>query len=798
MPASAPPSAEVIKNKTSSTFNKTPCQFQIRVCDHQLRRQHSVLISPTGSGKSLSFLMPFIWETSGICLLICPIQLLGNQHASHPALEQLGIEAINLTAETASDRVFKDIATGKYRLVIASPEYVEQDPRFRKYLWESASFRNKVTRVIFDEAHCVLDWGNFRPAYHRLSFIRPTLLHATFTALSATLSPAMVLELKKWLGLYDIEILRRSNDRQNIAPIVKKMQYSVTSLHDIAFLIPLGLTSESPAPPKFMLFMRSKQMCQKAGRFLRKRLPPELRGKVVWVHSDMNGHFNQRSMERLKAGDLYGVVCTDVAGMGIDIPDIDLVVQYQLSSKYCAVSQRFGRAGRDLTRKAKSVLIIEAKYFDDYKQALRERTEKARNTKANKRKAAEGLDEAELTPRAIRARHSDTSLTQPDEVAETEAVLAGPHPLSRATPPSTRNIKHGIATDVEPVMDQFINAHIRGFCRCTPGNRFFDNPVSIQEGSDNFCCHRCCPRPPLPADCCDVCNPKLAEFLSAMEPPPKTTRATPQKHIPDDDIDNWTKADHSLSQTLRDWRDQMARAHWGENHLFGGIGLLSNEQIQRLVGLARRQLLFHLTDLQRELKWYYMTEYGLHILEVIHKFYPAPAPALNIPAAPCRTFEEPSQPAGKLPRAPSTCSACHKVGHRMNSRVRELNPQNATPTRTSSPQTPTRNMASTQLHLPSPQLHHIASISTPQPRIELSVQYPIGPNSLSGSSYSSTARSRACTSAVSSSAPAVAPFLSPSTKSSSGPDQSFPGDANAAATPSAIAFDGGVGNIRPG
>ncbi|KAG8724330.1 hypothetical protein FRC11_002138, partial [Ceratobasidium sp. 423] len=112
-----------------------------------------------------------------------------------------------------------------------------------------------------------------------ITFIRPTLQHATFAALSATLTPAVVLELKKWLGLYDVQVLRRSNDRQNIAPIVKKMQYSVSSLHDIAFLIPLGLTPESTPPPKFMLFMRSKQMCQKADRFLCKRLPPELQKK---------------------------------------------------------------------------------------------------------------------------------------------------------------------------------------------------------------------------------------------------------------------------------------------------------------------------------------------------------------------------------------------------------------------------------------------------------------------------------------------------------------------------------------
>jgi superfamily II DNA helicase RecQ len=160
-----------------------------------------------------------------------------------------------------------------------------------------------------------MDWGGFRPAYHRLCFIRPLLQHATFLALSATLTPAMVTELKRLLGLYDVDIIRRSNDRLNIAPIVKRMKYTLQSLHDLAFLIPHTLTTLSSPPRKFMLFMHSKKMCQQAGIFLRARLAPELRNRVVWVHSEMTSGFNERAMEKLRNGELYGIVCTDVAGM---------------------------------------------------------------------------------------------------------------------------------------------------------------------------------------------------------------------------------------------------------------------------------------------------------------------------------------------------------------------------------------------------------------------------------------------------------------------------------------------------
>jgi superfamily II DNA/RNA helicase len=125
----------------------------------------------------------------------------------------------------------------------------------------------------------------------------------------------MVLELKNLLLLHDVSVVRRSNDRCNVIPIVQALKHTVQSLHDLAFLIPLGLTAMSPPPTKFMLFMNSKDMCIKAGRFLRARVPEDLQDRIVWVHSDMSQGFNERAMQKLRKGELFGVVCTDVAGM---------------------------------------------------------------------------------------------------------------------------------------------------------------------------------------------------------------------------------------------------------------------------------------------------------------------------------------------------------------------------------------------------------------------------------------------------------------------------------------------------
>jgi superfamily II DNA helicase RecQ len=199
--------------------------------------------------------------------------------------------------------------------VIASPEYVDEDPRFRKYLWEVASFRDRVTRIIFDEAHCVLEWADFRPAYRRLHFLCHLLQGATFLALSATLSPDMVQELQRALNLYNLEVIRRSNDRANVSLIARPMKYSFASLHDLAGLVPLDRALDAPPVPKFMVFMRTKKHCERAAKFLRDRLPSKERDRIVWVHAEMTRGFNEDAMAKLRNGELYGVVCTDVAGM---------------------------------------------------------------------------------------------------------------------------------------------------------------------------------------------------------------------------------------------------------------------------------------------------------------------------------------------------------------------------------------------------------------------------------------------------------------------------------------------------
>jgi superfamily II DNA helicase RecQ len=99
------PSRETIRERTEALFGVRPCDFQITDVVAQLEKKHVVTISPTGSGKTLTFWMPLLFNDDGIMILITPLNVLGEQNVDE--LTRLGIPAVNVTAETATDRLFK-------------------------------------------------------------------------------------------------------------------------------------------------------------------------------------------------------------------------------------------------------------------------------------------------------------------------------------------------------------------------------------------------------------------------------------------------------------------------------------------------------------------------------------------------------------------------------------------------------------------------------------------------------------------------------------------------------------------
>ncbi|KAG8689747.1 hypothetical protein FRC09_012275 [Ceratobasidium sp. 395] len=355
----------------------------------------------------------------------------------------------------------------------------------------------------------------------------------------------------------------------------------------------------------------------------------------------MTQEFCKKALEDLRAGRIYGIVCTDVVGMGIDISDIELVVQFQLPGKFCTLFQRFGRCARSVAMVAIAILIVESKYFDDTKKRLEEQATKHQERAARKRKADESLD-----------------VGLGDEVSEVKPEVAGESSTSRTGSGKTKS-RHKQNPSVEEVMDAFINSHLRrtssprSGCRRVPGNQFFANPAVPQEGSDKYCCARCCQPPPPASKCCDVCNPDVAtSLMTVADPPPKAKRAPNQMHLPSEDLSQWSSVDQGLREALEIWRDEEATARWGAHHMIGGGGILGDDQIKRIVPLARRGAIETLENLKRHVpKWHYHDRYGPQILKLVLTAYPIRHETQATQSSSTSSEAPPSGPALKKPRA---------------------------------------------------------------------------------------------------------------------------------------------------
>ncbi|KAI6142403.1 hypothetical protein BKA82DRAFT_3985033 [Pisolithus tinctorius] len=133
-----------------------------------------------------------------------------------------------------------------------------------------------------------------------------------------------------------------SSDRPNIKIGVKKIKYALNSYADLMFLIPPGFKANDPPPPKFLIFFNNISDSISAACILRRQLPCELREKICWFNADMSMAYKEEELGKLISGETWGLCTTTSFGMGMDVPDILLVIQWRATCKIAALWQCFG------------------------------------------------------------------------------------------------------------------------------------------------------------------------------------------------------------------------------------------------------------------------------------------------------------------------------------------------------------------------------------------------------------------------------------------------------------------------
>jgi ATP-dependent DNA helicase RecQ len=201
--------------------------------------------------------------------------------------------------------------------VIVNPEILMGNDNIEK-LWKKPHVTKRIMSIIFDEGHCISTWNKFRNQYQRVGDLRYLIPEKVpFYVVSATLPPAVLLDIVEILKLRPKETVHiiYSNDRPEIRLSVRGLVCAASSFQDLAFLIPPNYQEGDPPILPFLVFFDDTKEAERACKYLCTLLPRSLWHKIRWFHSTMTHHFREAQVEAVKAGDVWGLCCTDAFGM---------------------------------------------------------------------------------------------------------------------------------------------------------------------------------------------------------------------------------------------------------------------------------------------------------------------------------------------------------------------------------------------------------------------------------------------------------------------------------------------------
>jgi ATP-dependent DNA helicase RecQ len=292
--------------------------------------EDSLVVMPTGGGKSLCFQVPAML-LKGITVVVSPLIALMKDQVD--SLEKVGIKAttINSTLEFGEVRQrMTDIRYGLYKIVYVAPE------RFESKSFVELLSDLDVSLFAVDEAHCISDWGHdFRPSYIKLKEAIENIGRPTVIALTATATPKVQEDIVSYLGLLNSKRFVRGFDRPNLRYNVKP---SINKINSLVDLLKLKLKS----PGSMIIYCGTRKTVENVGsQLLSNKLP------VTIYHAGLKDDERNNAQTLWINSVAKIIVATNAFGMGIDKYDVRDVIHFDLPGSLEAYYQEAGRAGRD-------------------------------------------------------------------------------------------------------------------------------------------------------------------------------------------------------------------------------------------------------------------------------------------------------------------------------------------------------------------------------------------------------------------------------------------------------------------
>jgi ATP-dependent DNA helicase, recQ family len=301
--------------------------IQREIIDSLLAGHDTLGLMPTGGGKSITFQVPALMM-EGTCLVITPLIALMKDQVENLRRRKIRATAIHsgLSREEIN-RELDNVILGEYKFLYLSPERIHTE------LFRFKLAYMKVSFIAVDEAHCISQWGyDFRPSYLQVREIRHLLPTVPILALTATATATVVDDIQTQLGFRERRVFRMSFERANLTYLVRQ---SEDKLGD---LIALLHQSEGSA----IVYTRSRGGTRDTALALQSAGIPALYYHAGLPTEDKNARQEAWQNDRTRV-----MVATNAFGMGIDKPDVRLVVHLDPPDSLEAYFQEAGRAGRD-------------------------------------------------------------------------------------------------------------------------------------------------------------------------------------------------------------------------------------------------------------------------------------------------------------------------------------------------------------------------------------------------------------------------------------------------------------------